>query len=363
MSYDKQRADILQKIEAFDGEGFESLALEVFRFQVAYNPLYGRYVSLLGIDIQSVTSLAQIPYLPIQFFKNYVVKTGEWQEQTVFTSSGTTGAETSRHYVRDLEFYKRNTVQGFRQFYGNPSEWLVLALLPSYLERTGSSLVVMAEHFIQLSKHPQSGFFLNNVEELLNVLLPLTPKGEPTDANLSELQPTLESNSELPNLGSPLGVRGKSAILLGVSFALLDLAEHYQLDLQHVTIMETGGMKGRRRELTRPELHGQLKTAFNTTAIHSEYGMTELFSQAYSKGDGLFYPARTLRASTREITDPLSPHQVGKTGVLNLIDLANFDTCSFIATDDLGRVFPNGSFEVLGRADNSDVRGCNLMVG
>ncbi|MCC6726252.1 MAG: acyl transferase [Saprospiraceae bacterium] len=335
MSYNKQRAAILQKIEAYDGEGFEPLALEVFRFQAAHNPLYGRYLGLLNIDVQAVASLAQIPYLPIQFFKNHEVKTGEWQEQTIFTSSGTTGSETSRHYVRDLDFYKRNTVHGFRQFYGDPSDWLVLALLPSYLERTGSSLVVMAEHFIQLSKYPKSGFFLNNLEELVEIL-----------------QSVAQSAIRNP----------QSAILLGVSFALLDLAEQHSLDLQHLTIMETGGMKGRRRELTRTELHDQFKSAFNTAAIHSEYGMTELFSQAYSKGDGLFYPAPTLRAATREITDPLTLQQVSKTGIINLIDLANFDTCSFIATDDLGRVFPDGSFEVLGRVDNSDVRGCNLMV-
>lgn len=335
MSYIEQRATIQQQIEAFEGEGFEPLALEIFRFQAAHNPLYGRYLSLLGIDSQAVSSLAQIPCLPIQFFKNHVVKTGEWQEQAIFTSSGTTGSENSRHYVHDLDFYKRNTVQGFQQFYGHPANWLVLALLPSYLERTGSSLVVMAEHFIQLSKHTQSGFFLNNMEELVEILRHLPP---------------------YPHTSTP------PYLLLGVSFALLDLAERYQLDLQHITIMETGGMKGRRRELTRSELHGQLKAAFNAPAIHSEYGMTELFSQAYSKGNGLFYPAHTLRAFTREITDPLTPQQPGKTGVLNLIDLANFETCSFIATDDLGRVFPDSSFEVLGRADNSDMRGCNLMV-
>ncbi len=392
--------------------------MEIFRFQAAHNPLYGRYLSLLKVDVQAVASLAQIPYLPIQFFKNYTVKTGEWQEEAIFTSSGTTSETTSRHYVRDLDFYKRNTVHGFQQFYGNPADWLVLALLPSYLERTGSSLVVMAEHFIQLSKHPQSGFFLNNVEELVGLLkqvaqplsLPLTPKGEPNPGN-TKLNPTdnrgsdnLESvtrpltqpltpkgepklgntklnptdnrgSDNLESVGSPLGIRGRitgnpstlqsfnpSILLLSVSFALLDLAERHSLDLQQVTIMETGGMKGRRRELTRSELHEALKTAFNAPAIHSEYGMTELFSQAYSKGDGLFYPAPTLRASTREITDPLTPQQPGKTGILNLIDLANLDSCSFIATDDLGRVFPDGSFEVLGRADSSDVRGCNLMV-
>jgi len=364
MPYEQQRADIFQKLQAFNGAGFEALALEIFRFQATHNPLYGRYLSLLNVDIQAVATVEQIPFLPIQFFKNYEIKTGDWQPETTFTSSGTTGETTSRHHVRDLDFYKKNTVQGFRPFYGDPSEWLVLALLPSYLERTGSSLVVMAEHFIQLSKHPQSGFFLNNVEELVGLLrltrLPLTPKGEPTEFNFSELQNPQGICSSLPKLGSPLGVRG--TLLLGVSFALLDLAERYSLDLQHVTIMETGGMKGRRRELTRSELHETLKTAFNSPAIHSEYGMTELFSQAYSTGDGRFRPAPTLRAFTREITDPLTLQKPGKTGILNLIDLANFDTCSFIATDDLGRVFDNGSFEVLGRVDNSDVRGCNLMV-
>ncbi len=334
MPYEQQRADIFQKLQAFNGAGFEALALEIFRFQATYNPLYGRYLSLLNIDIQAVATVEQISFLPIQFFKNYEIKTGDWQPETTFTSSGTTGETTSRHHVRDIGFYKKNTVKGFVPFYGDPSEWLVLALLPSYLERTGSSLVVMAEHFIQLSKHPQSGFFLNNVEELVEIL-----------------QPKNFSISQFPN-----------TLLLGVSFALLALAERYSLDLQHVTIMETGGMKGRRRELTRSELHDTLKTAFKITAIHSEYGMTELFSQAYSTGDGLFRPAPTLRAFTREITDPLTLQKPGKTGILNLIDLANFDTCSFIATDDLGRVFEDGSFEVLGRVDNSDVRGCNLLV-
>lgn len=335
MSYDQQRAAIFQRLQAFDGTGFDALALEVFRFQAANNPLYGRYLALLNVDVQGVTSIEQIPFLPIQFFKNHEVKTGNWQPVTTFTSSGTTGETTSRHHVNDLDFYRQNTVTGFQPFYGDPTKWLVLALLPSYLERTGSSLVVMAEHFIRLSKHPQSGFFLNDLANLVDLLAP---------NNISI--------SQYPNI-----------LLLGVSFALLDLAERHPMDLRHVTIMETGGMKGRRRELTRSELHDTLKAAFSVPTIHSEYGMTELFSQAYSMGGGLFRPAPTLRAFTREITDPLTAQQAGKTGILNLIDLANFDTCSFIATDDLGRVFPDGSFEVLGRVDNSDVRGCNLMVG
>ncbi len=337
MSYEKQRAGIFQRLNNFSGVGFEELALEIFRFQATHNPLYGRYLALLKKEVQEVNTISEIPFLPIQFFKNYAIKTGNWQEQTTFTSSGTTGESTSSHHVRDLDFYKKNTVHGFQQFYGDPADWLVLALLPSYLERAGSSLVFMAEHFIQLSRHPKSGFFLKNVEELLNVLA-----------------------NPLPS--NPQSAIPQSVILLGVSFALLDLAERHSLDLQHVTIMETGGMKGRRRELTRSELHETLKSAFNAPAIHSEYGMTELFSQAYSTGDGRFRPATTLRAFTREITDPLTPQKLGKTGILNFIDLANFDTCSFIATDDLGRVFKDGSFEVLGRVDNSDVRGCNLLV-
>ncbi|MBK9016159.1 MAG: acyl transferase [Saprospiraceae bacterium] len=340
MSYEQQRAGIFQKLKYFSGETFDALSLEVFRFQAAHNPLYKRFLALLNIDIQQVKTVEAIPFLPIQFFKNYTVKTGDWPTQTIFTSSGTSGETTSQHHVRDLDFYKQNTLHGFQPFYGDPADWLVLALLPSYLERTGSSLVVMAEHFIKRSRHPQSGFFLNDLDKLVEILQ-------------SQVAP------RPPNISIP---QYPNILLLGVSFALLDLAERQPLDLQHVTIMETGGMKGRRRELTRSELHDTLKTAFNVPAIHSEYGMTELFSQAYSSGDGLFRPAPTLRASTREITDPLTPQQPGKTGILNLIDLANFDTCSFIATDDLGRVFPDGSFEVLGRADNSDVRGCNLLV-
>ena len=311
------------------------MALDIFRFQVVYNELYAHYVSLLKIDTRQVDSLKKIPFLPIRFFKNHIVKTGNWLEEAIFSSSGTTrtttsGIATSRHYVRDLGFYKKNTANGFRQFYGNPAGYCVLALLPSYLERSGSSLVCMAGHFIQLSKHPESGFFLNNTEELLKVVRRVAATSK--------------------------------TLLLGVSFALLDLAEQHPFEAENCIVMETGGMKGRRRELTREELHDILKPAFKTSAIHSEYGMTELFSQAWSAGNGKFYPASTMRVLAREITDPLAPRPVGKTGVLNIIDLANFDTCSFIATDDLGRVGEDGAFEVLGRLDDSDIRGCNLLV-
>jgi hypothetical protein len=329
MSYEQQRELIFQKVRNIMPETFEAVALELFCFQAVHNAVYARYLSLLNVDFQKVDSIASIPFLPIELFKNHTVKTGNWAEETIFTSSGTTGLATSRHPVRDVNFYLQNTVQGFQYFYGGPSEYRVLALLPSYLERRGSSLVCMAEHFIRQSGDPHSGFFLNNTDALVKVL---EWKGS------------------------------AKILLLGVSFALLALAEHYALDLQDVIVMETGGMKGRRRELTRPELHRILKKAFGVSAIHSEYGMTELFSQAYSKGEGRFFPAPSMRVFSREITDPLTLQQPGKTGVLNIIDLANFDTCSFIATADLGRVFHDGSFEVLGRVDNSDIRGCNLMV-
>ncbi len=332
MTYEQHRELIFQKVQDFSGSGFDELALEVFQFQALHNELYARYCALLGLEISSILSVGQIPFLPIQFFKNYTVKTGQWKEAAIFSSSGTTGASTSRHPVRDLVFYKNNTVKGFRSFYGDPSNYCVLALLPSYLERTGSSLIYMAEHFIALSKYPQSGFFLKNTQELVKVL------------------------GEMQAAGIPV-------LLLGVSFALLDLAERFDLDLTKVIVMETGGMKGRRQELTREELHDELKRAFRTHAIHSEYGMTELFSQAYSKSNGRFHQSPTIRVFAREISDPFAPQAFGKTGALNIMDLANVDTCSFIATDDLGRVWEDGTFEVLGRLDNSDIRGCNLMIG
>lgn len=331
MSYESQRKNIFQSLSSFTKEDFDALALEIFRFQAQYNEVYARFISLLKIDCETINAVEDIPFLPIQFFKNYSIKTGQWPTTTTFSSSGTTGDATSLHSVRDLDFYKKNTEIGFSTFYGPPSEYCILALLPSYLERTGSSLIYMADHFIQMSKHPKSGFFLNNTKELLRVLNDLKKEDTP-------------------------------ALLLGVSFALLDLAEGHPVDLQDVIIMETGGMKGRRKELTRAELHTVLKNSFQVEYIHSEYGMTELFSQAYSKGNGIFYYPQTMKVLTREITDPLALQKDGKTGVLNIIDLANLDTISFIATDDLGRVNEDGSFEVMGRLDNSDIRGCNLLL-
>lgn len=332
-----ERADLLLRLAELNGRRagrFEALALSVFRYQAVHNPLYARYLALLnrpGSLLPANVQAGDIPFLPIRFFKTHDVKTGNWEPEAVFTSSGTTGQTPSRHFVRDFQAYLRNARNGFRQFYGDPSEWRVLALLPSYLERAGSSLVAMAEDFIKASQYPESGFFLHDFERLKNTLVHCKTKGYKT-------------------------------LLLGVSFALLDLAGRFPADLSGITVMETGGMKGRRRELTRSELHQTLRAAFQVPAIHSEYGMTELFSQAYASGDALFTPAATMRVLTTEINDPFCPAAPGRTGVLNVIDLANIDTCSFIQTEDVGRVYADGRFEVLGRLDAAELRGCNLMV-
>ncbi|MCO6478052.1 MAG: acyl transferase [Phaeodactylibacter sp.] len=325
------RNSLKQRVETIDESGFDALALDIFRYQSQYNPLYRQFLRLLGVSPRQVNRIEDIPFLPIQFFKTHDIQAGAWEPALAFSSSGTTGSATSRHLLRDPEFYRRNARRGFARFYGPVEDHCVLALLPSYLERSGSSLVFMAEDFIRQSRHPQSGFFLYNTEELVGILADCKKNAVPT-------------------------------LLLGVSFALLDLAEQHPIGLSGITIMETGGMKGRRRELTREELHGILKAAFQVEAIHSEYGMTELLSQAYSRGEGIFRPSPTMRVLAREITDPLAIQKPGKTGALNIIDLANFDTISFIATDDLGRAFEDGRFEILGRLDASDARGCNLLV-
>lgn len=332
MDFASARNQLRENIRQLQPGSFERIALEVFRFQAQFNPLYLEYLNLLGVRPDRVKATADIPFLPIQFFKNYNIKSGrDWTPELVFTSSGTTATLTSRHLVRDLSWYLQNTRTGFEFFYGKLERYAVLALLPSYLERSGSSLVAMADFFIRESAFPQSGFFLYNTEELIRVIKDCQKRKIPV-------------------------------LLIGVSFALLDLAEQHPVSLQGVTVMETGGMKGRRKELTREELHAIMKESFGLSSIHSEYGMTELFSQAYSCGEGVFHPAPTMQVRTREITDPLSPQSSGKTGVLNIIDLANIDTISFIATDDLGKVYQDGSFEVLGRLDASDIRGCNLLL-
>jgi len=326
-----EREDLLPRVANLSPHTFESTALALFRYQSRYNELYNRYLMLLGRKPEAVNRLEDIPFLPIAFFKTRAVQTGSWTPETAFSSSGTTGQTPSQHLVRDPVWYLQNTRRGFDHFYGDPDDWCFLALLPSYLERGGSSLVAMADDFIRNSRHPESGFFLHDFQRL---------------------QSTLKRCIE----------RGRRTLLLGVSYALLDFAEVFPMDLSSITVMETGGMKGRRREITRAELHQTLKEALNCETIHSEYGMTELFSQAYAQGGERFTPAPSLRLVATEANDPFFVVAPGKSGVLNMIDLANVDTCAFIATEDLGRVYADGTFEVFGRLDTSELRGCNLMV-
>ena len=328
-----ERGKLLARLENVGTTDFDALAMDVFRYQATNNALYRQFLELLHRDPSSITHWSEIPCLPIQFFKTHRVQSGAWSETDIFTSSSTTGQIPSQHFVRDMNFYLCNTLRGFEAVYGSIKGMKILALLPSYLERSGSSLVAMADYFIRISENPDSGFFLHNHEQLLEILAKTSEKAE------------------------------EKTLLLGVSFALLDLAEHYDgSPLRQLIMMETGGMKGRRKELTRSELHTVLKNAFGLNSIHSEYGMTEMFSQAWSTGAGRFTPASTLRVFTTDVYDPLSPTRPGKTGVLNLIDLANVDSCAFIASEDLGKVYPDGSFEVLGRLDAAALRGCNLML-
>jgi phenylacetate-coenzyme A ligase PaaK-like adenylate-forming protein len=310
---------------------FEKIALKVFRFQYENNVVYRTFCDYLKTDPQKVKSLTQIPFLPIQFFKSHSVVSNSDPAQVTFTSSGTTGMITSKHIVTDVSLYEESYRKGFSQFYGNIEDYAVLALLPSYLERDGSSLIYMVEDLIKLSNHPESGFYLYNHEELTKKLIELDQSGQNT-------------------------------ILIGVTYALLDLIEKNSFKLQNTIIMETGGMKGKRKEMIREELHKQLCEGFGVSAIHSEYGMTELLSQAYSLGEGIFECPSWIQILVRDTEDALTYVKEGKTGGINVIDLANINSCSFIATQDLGKKYPNNSFEVLGRFDNSDIRGCNLMV-
>ena len=303
----------------------------MFRFQYENNLVYREFCNLLKTDPQKVKSLHQIPFLPIQFFKSHNVVSNNNPIQTTFTSSGTTGTITSRHLVTDVSIYEESYRKGFSQFYGNIEDYVVLALLPSYLEREGSSLIHMVDDLIQLTNNNDSGFYLNNHDELIQKLIELDEAGQ-------------------------------NVILIGVTYALLDLIEKRTFQLRHTIIMETGGMKGKRKEMIREELHEQLCNGFGVSAIHSEYGMTELLSQAYSLGNGVFECPSWMQIHIRDTEDALTYINGGKTGGISVIDLANINSCSFIATQDLGKKYPNNSFEVLGRFDNSDIRGCNLMV-
>ncbi len=310
---------------------FEKIALKVFRFQYDSNDVYREFCQLLNVEKHQVKSLEQIPFLPIQFFKSHAVVSNTHPVQETFTSSGTTGMVTSKHLVTDISLYEESYRKGFSQFYGNIEDYTILALLPSYLEREGSSLIYMVNDLIQLTNNPDSGFYLNQYDELIKKLI---------DLDLS----------------------GKNIILIGVTYALLDLIEVQQFQLKNTIIMETGGMKGKRKEIIREELHEILCNGFGVSTIHSEYGMTELLSQAYSLGNGIFECPPWMQILIRETEDALNYVNSGKTGGINVIDLANSNSCSFIATQDLGKKNPNNSFEVLGRFDNSDIRGCNLMV-
>jgi len=312
-------------------KNFSEVALTIFKHQFKNNKVYRSFCDLLYIHPSDVTEIKDIPFLPIQFFKSRKILSSLDEIVETFSSSGTTGSLTSKHFVTDISLYEESYLKGFHHFYGNIKEYTVLALLPNYLERKGSSLVYMVNDLIKKSDQPESGFYLNNLKELSEELLRL---------NHSD----------------------KKVLLIGVSFALLDLIEQHQFDLKNTIVMETGGMKGRRKELIREELHTILKNGFGVSQIHSEYGMTELLSQAYSKENGVFDCPPWMKILTRDTEDALTIQQPNKTGGINVIDLANYNSCSFIATQDLGKVHQNGSFEIIGRFDNSDIRGCNLMV-
>lgn len=323
------KRDTIFKIQT--QEEFEAVSLEVFKFQFENNRVYRSFCDLQYIYSTDVKCLEDIPFLPIQFFKSHEVLSSSSPIDQVFTSSGTTGDLTSKHLVTDITLYQESFRRTFTQFYGPVEDYVVLALLPSYLEREGSSLIYMVEDLIKQSHHAESGFYLHNLPDLKDILI---------------------------NLDN----QDKKVLLIGVSFALLDLVESYQFELKNTIIMETGGMKGRRKELVREELHAILKHGFGVQGIHSEYGMTELLSQAYSKNHGIFECPKWMQVLTRDPEDPREILPNYRTGGINVIDLANVNSCAFIATQDLGKTHDNKRFEIVGRFDHSDIRGCNLMV-
>lgn len=315
-----------------DEKTFRAAALEVFHYQSNHTPVYRDYLAALRIDPSRITTLEGIPFLPVEFFKSHTVIEEGKTPEVIFESSGTMGVLPSRHSVAEAGLYRKSFTRGFRKFYGDPAKYCILALLPSYMERQGSSLVYMLDHLIRESEHSHSGFYLENLKKLSSILQEQTKDQTPT-------------------------------LLFGVSFALLELAERYPEPLgKSITVMETGGMKGRRREMIRSELHAVLMEAFGNRQIHSEYGMTELLSQAYSAGGGIFRAPPWMRVLIRDPNDPFTLLHSGHSGGINVIDLVNIHSCSFVATADLGKVNEDGSFEVLGRFDHSDIRGCNLLV-
>ena len=312
-------------------EAFNNACMEIFSFQAQHCTVYRQYLSLINVAPDEIGRPDDIPFLPIEFFKSHRVISAPREPQLVFTSSGTTGSVQSRHYVVDTAIYEQSFRITFSQFYGNPADMAVLALLPSYSEREGSSLIYMVDDLIRQSRHPLSGYFLYNHDDLHHAL-------------------------------QELSMSGTKTLLIGVTYALLDFAESYAVDFPELIVMETGGMKGRRREMIREEVHAQLCRTFRVTEIHSEYGMTELLSQAYSAGAGRFRCPPWMQIYVRDTNDPFDLLPTNRTGAINIIDLANIHSCAFIATQDLGRTYADGSFEVLGRFDQSDIRGCNLLV-
>ncbi|MCB9251463.1 MAG: acyl transferase [Flavobacteriales bacterium] len=320
---------LVPEIFKVDMNGFENLALNIFYLQSKYNPVYAKYIDLINVRPEKVLQITQIPFMPVQFFKTQkVIVYGSPEAEMVFESSSTGNTGISKHYVSNKELYIRSFTETFIQNYGQPMDYSFRFLLPSYLERSNSSLIYMAEHLLKSSG--KGGFYLDNFQKLKH-----------------DLEKDIQT--------------GKKIFLMGVSFALIDFAEKYPIDLAESIVMETGGMKGRRSEITRSELHSILKERLSLKDIHSEYGMTELLSQAYSKSKGVFKAPHWMKVMVSESTDPLENIGTGKTGQIKVIDLANLFSCSFLQTSDLGKVNEDGSFEVLGRSDNSDVRGCNLM--
>ncbi|MEO6883050.1 MAG: acyl transferase [Bacteroidia bacterium] len=312
-------------------DNFKEYALDVFRFQAEENPIYKTYLKQLNINFKTISELEKIPFLPIEFFKTHEIISEKKISETVFTSSATTGTIPSKHYVAELSLYRESFTKAFQLFYGKITDYCVLALLPSYLEREGSSLILMVEELIQKSQNKNSGFYLHNQQELAEKIIFLEQKKQ-------------------------------KIILIGVTYALLELAETQVFSVKNTIVMETGGMKGKRKEMLREELHLFLCERFGVKKIHSEYGMTELLSQAYSKGDGVFECPPWMRVLVRDVNDPFSIVAHEKSGGINVIDLANIYSCAFIATQDLGKLHSENNFEVLGRFDNSDIRGCNLMM-
>ena len=329
--------DLEKRIFAASAENFSALAIELFQYQYQHNPIYRQYCEALKIEAGNIDALHKIPFLPISFFKSHEIKTTAYEPEAIFESSGTTKTGRSKHYIKDLMLYRKSFTACFERFYGPPQSKCIVGLLPDSPERPDSSLVMMAGELIKQSNHPLSGFYLHDLDKLHRTIL----------------------HNE---------IRKFPSLLIGLTYALLDFAEKYQLQLRHTIVMETGGMKGQRKEMTRQQVHHILQQQLGVSLIHSEYGMTELLSQAYSKGDGIFHCPAWMKVLLRDEDDPLhivmakEENEKPLNGVLNIIDLANIYSCSFIATEDTGRLYPNGSFEVLGRMDNSDIRGCSLMM-